>query len=100
MATTSHPAALVAATVTTVTLPTNAGRVEVVMKGTTPADTYFTVDGSTPTVSGTGTHYLPGIYGASLIVDAEIGGKPSGTSTVVKLISSGTPSVAVRAVGQ
>lgn len=82
---------LVAATVAEVTLPTNAGRVEVLNR-TGTAEVYFTVNGAVPTVGGDDTHVLP-----AAISSVEVP-RTRGSNVVVKLISSGTPSVSVRAV--
>ncbi|MFC3736526.1 hypothetical protein [Paractinoplanes deccanensis] len=56
------------------------------------AEVYFTTDGSTPTVGGDGCHVLPAVVSALEVYD----GTPGPTS-VVKLISAGTPRVSVRA---
>lgn len=83
---------LVAATVTTVTLTRDFQRVEVVnVTGT--AAIYFTVDGSDPTVGGDDTYVLP-----AAICSFEAPSASSGSTTVVKLISSGTPGFAVEGV--
>jgi hypothetical protein len=81
-------ATLVAATVDMVTLAQDAQQVEVINRGT--VDIYFRVDGTAPAVGGDDCEVLPA--GASLIVPT-----PNST-TVVELISSGTPpySVVVR----
>lgn len=57
------------------------------------AEVYFTTDGTDPTVGGAGCHVLPAVI-SSLEVDD---GTPGPTS-VVKLISVGTPKVSVRAL--
>lgn len=90
MAKTKH-ITLVAATVATVNLAVNASRVEVVNRSGS-AEVYFTVNGATPTVGGDDTHVLPAAIGSVEVPD-EIGG-----DVVVKLISSGTPTVSVRAL--
>ena len=56
------------------------------------AEVYFTTDGTTPTVGGSGCHVLPATISALTVDD----GTPGPTS-VVKLISVGTPKVSVRA---
>ncbi len=82
---------LVAATVATVNLTTNGSRIEVVNRSGT-AEIYFTTDGSTPAVGGNDTHVLPAAIGA-----VEVADDTAGANSVVKLISSGTPAVSVRA---
>ncbi len=95
---------LVANTVTTVTLtvPEPRGdvtsfataattRVEVVSVDGT-SEVYFTTDGSAPTVAGSNCHVIPAAISATEVADET----PGGTS-VVKLISAGTPKVSVRA---
>ncbi len=82
---------LVAATVATVNLTTNGSRIEVVNRSGT-AEVYFTTDGSTPTVGGNDCHVLPAAIGA-----VEVADDTAGANSVVKLISSGTPAVSVRA---
>lgn len=89
----SEHVTLVASTVTTVTLDADYQFVEVInVTGT--AAVYFLINpGATnPTVEGAGTEVLPAaIGGQELRADAADPG-----TTVVKLISSGTPKVAVR----
>lgn len=87
----SEHVTLVADTVATVTLTTNAGSIEVVNR-TGTAEVYFTTDETTPTVEGDDTHVLPAAICAVTVAD-ETGGKNS----VIKLISAGTPKVSVRA---
>jgi hypothetical protein len=55
-------------------------------------EVFFTTDGSTPTVGGNACYVLPAAICALTVTD----GTPGATSTV-KLISSGTPRVSVRA---
>jgi hypothetical protein len=98
-------ATLVADTVTTLTLdlvdprPDNLSfatpaRPRVgVLSVTGTAKIYFTTDGTTPTVGGNACHILPAVISALEVDD----GTPGPTS-VIKLISSGTPEVSVRAV--
>jgi hypothetical protein len=82
---------LVAATVATVNLPVNAGRVEVLNRDGA-AEVYFTVNGTAPTVGGDDTHVLP-----AAISSVEVN-RPRSGDAVVKLISAGTPAVSVRAL--
>ncbi len=89
MAASPQHATLVATTVATLTFDEDFPVVEV-SNVDGAAAVYFRFDGTAPTVGGAGTHVLP----------AEIGSvrrkpKTSGV-TVVKLISAGTPKVAVR----
>lgn len=84
---------LVASTVDTVTFSAEATdmvSVEVVSPAANTADIWYTLDGSTPTVGGASTYYLP--PGA---VDAR-GRVPWRGITQAKLISSGTPSYRVQ----
>ena len=84
----AHDKTLVAATVDTVTFPGHVGKVEVLnINGA--AAIYFTVDGSTPTVSGANTYALP-----AAVASREVRAPATGT-TVVKLISAGTPTYSV-----
>lgn len=83
---------LVASTVSTVNLTTNAGRIEVVNVDGAAA-VYFTTDGSDPTVAGDDTHVLP-----AAVSGVEVDDETAGTTSTVKLISSGTPTVSVRAL--
>lgn len=64
--------------------------VEVITDGA--AAVYATVDGSAPTVGGSNCYYLPAVAGSKEIHPPTSGG------TVVKLISSGTPTVGVAKV--
>lgn len=85
----SRHVTLVASTVTTVTLDRQYGTVEVVNVDGTDA-VYFTVNGTVPAVASDGTIVLPAVIGGvDLAAD-------SNSPTVVKLISEGTPQVAVR----
>lgn len=81
----AHAKALVAATVDTVTFADPVGEVEVV-NHTGATAIYFTVDGVDPTVAGNATHLVPPVAGAAKRVRT-----PIRSDTVVKLISSGTP---------
>lgn len=84
-------AQLAAATVDVVTLNGDYQRVEVVNRDGT-AEIYFTVDGAAPTVEGDDTHLLPAAIGG-LLVSA---GSETGSPTIVRLISAGTPKYTVR----
>lgn len=86
----AHNKTLVGGTVDTVTFADDADLIEVVSDGA--AALYFTLDGSTPTVWGENTYFMP----ASLSERTEAPGTPGGT--VVKLISSGTPTYSVSQV--
>lgn len=81
---------LTAATVATVTLDADFNNVEVVNVDGTAA-VYFTLDGDDPTVAGDDTYVLPAAVGS---VEMPVHNWSAATS--VKLISSGTPKVAVR----
>lgn len=89
MAASPQHATLVASTVTTLTFNVDFNRVEV-LNVDGAAEVYFTMDGTAPTVGGTGCHVLP-----AAIASCEAEPTTSG-ATVVKLISSGTPKVSVR----
>lgn len=56
------------------------------------AAVYFTTNGTPPTVAGDGCHVLP-----AAIASIEVNDETSGPTSVVKLISAGTPKVSVRA---
>lgn len=84
---------LVASTVDTVTIHRDCDSVEV-LNVDGAAAIFFTTDGSTPTVNGAKTTRVPASAGASAAVDVQGGGE-----TVVKLISSGTPSYDVTGSG-
>lgn len=77
---------LVAATVDTVTFDGDKSRIEVHNAG--PGSIYFTVDGSTPSVGSAAAWHVP----ASTVRDVP---SPEGGSTVVKLVSSATPTYSV-----
>lgn len=62
-----------------------------VLNLTGTADVYFRVDGQNPGVAQTGSEVVGAAIGASLTVPV-----PTASSTMVKLISAGTPKVAVR----
>lgn len=57
------------------------------------AAVYFTTNGVDPTVGGDGCHVLPAAIGSVEVVD-----ETAGPTSVVKLISAGTPKVSVRGV--
>jgi len=78
-------------TVATVTLDYDYDNVEIVnVDGT--ATVYFTIDGSTPTVEGNGTIVLPAaVSGWSTEYN-----RPRGSAAEVRLISTGSPKIAVR----
>lgn len=82
---------LVADTVTTVTLDSDAQEVEVLNRDGA-AEIYFTVDGADPTVEGDDCQVLPAAIGAVQVR------APGGGVTDVKLISEGTPTFSVRKV--
>lgn len=79
---------LTADTVATVSLTSVSGAVQVVNRGDTAI--FYTLDGSTPTVSGDDTLCAP--------PSAASRSKTGMGSAVVKLISSGTPAYSVVAV--
>ncbi len=83
---------LAANVVSTVTLGSDASKVEI-LNVTGTAEVYVTVDGSTPTVGGNGSWVLPAAIGS-----IELQPRTSG-NTVVKLISAGTPRVSVGVLG-
>jgi hypothetical protein len=85
----SKHAQLVAATIDTVTLDSDYARVEVINRDGT-AEIFFTVDGGDPTVLGDNTHVVP----ASISKTTVHAFKKA--TTVVRLISSGTPKYTVR----
>lgn len=89
MAQTKH-VTLAAGVVTDVPLETNAGRVEVFNRGTD--DVWFTTDESTPVADADDVHLVTA--GSAVEVSDETGGQDS----VVKLLSTGTPKVSVRAL--
>lgn len=89
MASPQH-ATLVADTVTTISHTGAHNRIEV-LNVDGAAAVYFTVDGTTPTVAGTGCEVLPAAIGA-VTVDEQ----STGTTSTVKLISSGIPKVSVK----
>ena len=83
---------LTATTVDTITLSAQYVRVEVLNRSST-GDIFVTLDGSTPTVGGNDTYVVPATGVGTFVNPANTSQPP--TSTVVKLISSGTPSYSV-----
>ena len=83
---------LTANTVSTVTLDGDYNNVEV-LNVSGAAAVYFTVNGATPTVKGNGTVVLPAAIGALALPLFDNG---TSGATTVRLISTGTPDVAVR----
>jgi hypothetical protein len=81
---------LTASTVTEVDFVDDVDVVEIITDGA--AAVYATVDGSAPTVGGGNCYYLPAVAGSKEVHPPSYGG------TVVKLISSGTPTVGVAKV--
>ena len=81
----------VASTVDTVTIARDAEFVRVYFDAGTTA-IFFTTDGSTPTVNGVNCYRVPATVGAATSVNVT-GSSP----TIVKLISSGTPTYSVQA---
>lgn len=91
----AHGIALGAAAVDTVTFPRWVPEVEITSHSTSAI--YFTVDGSTPTVGGAGTHVLPPAVSTRTVKTPRVD-SPSTQArgvTVVKLISAGTPTYSV-----
>lgn len=82
---------LTANTVATVNFADDANVIEVLNRDGT-AEVWFTVDGTTPSVEGTGSQLCPAAIGAREIEP------PTSAPTTVKLLSTGTPKVAVRVV--
>jgi hypothetical protein len=81
---------LVASTVDTVTFTGVDKNTVRVHNDNGSASIFYTVDGSTPTVNGAATYRVPAVAGAYSEVDV-----PTSGQTVVKLISSGTPTYSV-----
>lgn len=88
----SRHVTLVADAVTTVNLPTNAGRVEVLNRDGT-AEVWFTTDGTTPTADGDDAHVVP-----AAISSVEVSDETSGQTSVVKLLCAAAQRVSVRAL--
>jgi hypothetical protein len=80
---------LVANTVTTVTLAQEQEQIGIVNRSGS-AEVYFTVDGTTPTVGGDDCWVMPAMIG--MMTTGLVEGPPI---TVIKMISSGTPTVSV-----
>lgn len=89
MPTTRH-VTLTAGDVTVVDLEHNFGRVEVLNRSGT-AEVWFRVDGQPPEIGGDNTHVLP-----AAIAGLDVPDDSPGLSTVVRLISPGSPAVSVR----
>jgi endonuclease YncB( thermonuclease family) len=86
--------ALTAATVATIgPVAGNASAVEVVNRSGT-AEVFVTVDGSTPTVGGNDCEIIPAVAGASTVIRRAVV-----ADMTVRMISSGTPTITVRAAG-
>lgn len=85
----AHAFTLAAATVDTVAFAEDIDEVTVISLDGAAA-VYFTLDGSTPTVAGANTYVLPAALGAAAFEPRTAG------PTVVKLISSGTPTISVQ----
>ena len=81
---------LAASTVDTVTFTgTDLNHVEIVVPSSSPADVWYTLDGSTPTVGGAACYFVP----AGAVDNREPKG---GGATTVKVISSGAGVVRVQ----
>ena len=91
MAGSPQHATLEADTVETFTFDEDFNAVEV-LNVDGAAAVYFTTDGEDPEVAGTGSNVLPAAVGG-LTMDVQ-----SGSATVVKCISAGTPMVSVRGI--
>lgn len=85
-----HDKTLVANTVDVVTVTPSVRQIEILSDGI--AAIYVTIDGSTPTVSGSNTIKVPSGSASSTVVDT-----PATLGEVVQLISSGTPKYSVTA---
>lgn len=80
---------LTANTVTTITMDRDYNYCEVInVDGTAPV--YFTVNGPAPTVGGNDTYVLPATINGIEVQP------PTADLTAIRLISGGTPKVAVR----
>jgi hypothetical protein len=86
----AHEKTLGASTVDTVTIPSTCTHVEVLSIDGVD-EIYFTVDGSTPTVSGAATFVVPAAIGSRTVRVLTHVAK----TTVVKLISTGIPKYSV-----
>jgi hypothetical protein len=84
---------LAAGAVSPFTFDLDYDQVEVLNRDGT-AEIYFTVDGTEPTVGGTGCEVLPAAMGSIVVAAPNAPG--AGGGTVVKCISTGTPKVSVK----
>ncbi len=91
MAQTKH-VTLSAVVVATVTLETNAGRIEVLNRDGT-AEVWFTTDNSTPVAEADDVHIVP-----QAMTAVEVSDETSGQNTVVKLLCTTTQRISVRAL--
>lgn len=82
---------LVASTVDTVTFATDVAEIEVYSDGA--AALSFTVDGTTPTVDSQAAEWMPASASVQVV-------RSPAATTVVKLISSGTPKYSVTGRGR
>ncbi|MEV5819292.1 hypothetical protein AB0L22_08965 [Micromonospora haikouensis] len=71
-------------------LDRNFDRIEVLNRDGS-AEVFFTTDGTDPAIAADGCHVLPAAIGA-----VEVADQTSGTNSLVKLISAGSPAVSVR----
>ena len=85
----AHAVTLTANTVETFTFADDLPEVTVVNHDGAAA-VYFTIDGSTPTIAGPRTYVLPAVIGTATFAPPTPGG------TVVKAISTGTPTISVQ----
>jgi hypothetical protein len=72
--------------------------VRVVTDGSSTSRVYFTADGSTPTIDGTGVYFLLGAQAGRRTVPVPAWMSGAVTPATVKVLSAGTPWVAVEAV--
>jgi hypothetical protein len=87
-----HSAAMVAATLDTITFTGDRPRLKLTFtSGTTPI--FFTTDNSAPTVGGTASRVLAPVVGQEVFVEP-----PTAGDAIVKLISSGTPTYSIEQV--
>ncbi len=91
MAQTKH-VTLVGGIVSTVTLETNAGRIEVCNRDGT-ADVWFTTDGTTPVAEADDVHIMP-IGNATI----EVADETSGQNSTIKLLCAAAQRISVRAL--
>lgn len=85
----AHAKTLAANTVDTVTFADDCDMIEV-LNVDGAAAIYFRVDGSAPTVAGASAYVIPASAGSALEVQV-----PTAGGTLVKLISTGTPTYSV-----